>query len=118
MENLLCLLILLSSLNISCAQAPYSAKATKGKPTQPTSPQGSDYGALQSVVVDVSLHDAVLAPEEEKKLAVARIDAQIEQIELRQDWTKFKIGLLTAGTAIISVGGSVLAVYISGQCKK
>ena len=108
MEKLLCLLILLSSLNISCAQAP----------KKPTSQQGSDYGALQSVVVDVSAHDAALAPEEEKKLAVARIDAQIEQIELRQDWTKFKIGLLTAGTALVAAGGTVLAVYISGQCKK
>jgi len=108
MEKLLCLLILLSSLNISCSKPP----------AKPTSPKGSDYGALGSVVVDVSLHDAALAPEEEKKLAAARIDAQIEQIELRQDWTKFKIGLLTAGTAIVTAGGTVLAVYISGQCKK
>jgi len=108
MNKLLCLLILVSSLNISCAQAP----------KKPVTPQGSDYGALQSVVVDVSLHDADLAPEEEKKLATARIDAQIDQVVLAQDWTKFKIGLMTAGTVIVSAGAGVLAVYISGQCKK
>lgn len=108
MEKLLCLLILTSSLNISCAQAP----------KKPTSPQGSDYGALQTVVLDVSAHDAALAPDEEKKLAVARIDAQIEQVVMQQDWTKFKIGLLTTGTAVISAGAGVFVVYLSGQCKK
>ena len=108
MNKLLCLLILTSSLNISCAQAP----------KKPVTPQGSDYGALQSVVIDNSAHDADLAPDEEKKLAAARIDAQIEQVVMQQDWTKFKIGLLVAGTTVVSAGASVLAVYISGQCKK
>src|SRR5665213_1716551 len=100
------LLICLLPLTTSCAQAPK-------KPVTPP----VTYGALQSVVLDNSAHDAALAPEEEKKLAVARIDAQIEQVVMRQDWTKFKIGLLTTGTAVISAATGVLLIYISGQCK-
>lgn len=40
-----------------------------------------------------------------------------EQLELKKDWTKLKIALVTGTTALVGAGVGVSIAWLSGKCK-
>lgn len=57
----------------------------------------------------------LLANDQLKQL---QLDEAIEEVELKKDWTKFKIGLLTGATALVTAGVTVGVTWLSGRCGK
>ena len=105
------LLISLLPLTSSCAQP--KKKHDRITVTIEKSPSSSQESNKNNENAD----DYKLAPDEAKKLATARIDAQLEQVELRQDWTKLKIAVLTGVTSLVGAGIGVGISWLSGKCK-